>query len=255
MAVNGIEIEVGQKWRTRGGDEVHIVAHSEAGAFPWISADTESYSNTGSYFGGASQDDYDLIELLEHADGFKPWAGGEQPAETRGKLVTTRFNDGSGGTAPAESYHWGDTYLIAYKVLEEAAAPAEGPGYVGTGQIFVAPYVAQEGEPASDESSFKIELIDDPVNAHALLTAAAKHMADRASTYDKPEGERSMAQTVAVFKAYHGIELTEAQGWHFMQILKDVRLFTRPTYHGDSAEDCIAYAALKAEAKAQEGGE
>lgn len=99
---------------------------------------------------------------------------------------------------------------------------------------------------------------DSPVSAPALLTAAAKHMNDRAATYDKPEGERSMAQTVAVFEAYHGIKLTEAQGWHFMQVLKDVRLFTRDSYHGDSAEDCIAYAALKAEAKAkakaQEGG-
>ena len=102
--------------------------------------------------------------------------------------------------------------------------------------------------------------LDSPVSAPALLTAAAKHMNDRAATYDKPEGERSMAQTVAVFEAYHGIKLTEAQGWHFMQVLKDVRLFTRDSYHGDSAEDCIAYAALKAEAKAkakakaQEGG-
>ena len=45
----------------------------------------------------------------------------------------------------------------------------------------------------------------------------------------------------------NGIKLTEAQGWHFMQVLKDVRLFTRETYHADSAEDCIAYAALKAD--------
>lgn len=97
-----------------------------------------------------------------------------------------------------------------------------------------------------------VGMLDNPVSAPALLTAAAKHMYDRAATYDKPEGERSMAQTVAVFEAYHGIKLTEAQGWHFMQVLKDVRLFTRETYHGDSAEDCIAYAALKAEAKAQE---
>lgn len=84
--------------------------------------------------------------------------------------------------------------------------------------------------------------------AHEILTKAAGHMQDRASTYDKPEGERSMAQTVAIFNLYHSTELTEAQGWHLLQILKDVRLFTRPGYHADSAEDCVAYAALKAEA-------
>ncbi|TDF23855.1 hypothetical protein EZI45_23930 [Delftia tsuruhatensis] len=87
-----------------------------------------------------------------------------------------------------------------------------------------------------------------------MLEAAAGHLRDRAATYDKPEGERSMAQTVAIFNQFHRTGMTEAQGWHFMQILKDVRLFTRDGYHQDSGEDCVAYAALKCEAKAREGG-
>lgn len=97
-----------------------------------------------------------------------------------------------------------------------------------------------------------IELVEEDITAPRLLDAAAGHMQARTSTYDKPEGERSMAQTVAVFNTFHGTSLTEAQGWHFMQILKDVRLFTRPTFHQDSAEDGVAYAALKGEAKAKE---
>jgi hypothetical protein len=88
------------------------------------------------------------------------------------------------------------------------------------------------------------------MKADEILTAAAQHMRDRAATYDKPEGERSMAQTVAIFNQFHGTSLTEAQGWHFMQVLKDVRLFARGRYHADSAEDCTAYSALKAEAMA-----
>lgn len=92
------------------------------------------------------------------------------------------------------------------------------------------------------------------MKAPEILEKAAIHMGNRAATYDKPEGERSMAQTVAVFNQFHGTDLTEAQGWHFMQILKDVRLFTRPGYHADSGEDGVAYAALKCEAKAGEGG-
>jgi hypothetical protein len=87
--------------------------------------------------------------------------------------------------------------------------------------------------------------------APVLLDTAAGHLRDRAATYDKPEGERSMAKTVAIFNLHHGTSLTEAQGWHLLQILKDVRLFTRGKYHADSAEDCIAYAALKAEAMAK----
>lgn len=91
--------------------------------------------------------------------------------------------------------------------------------------------------------------------AAEILDKAAGHMRDRAATYDKPDGERSMAQTVDIFNLFHGTTLTEAQGWHFMQILKDVRLFTSSGYHADSAEDCVAYAGLKAEARAKEAPE
>ena len=93
---------------------------------------------------------------------------------------------------------------------------------------------------------------DEPTTAPEFLEAALGHMLDRAATYDKPEGERSMIQTVEAFNAITGRDLTEAEGWLLLQILKDVRLFTSPEFHQDSAEDCIAYAALKAEAKAAE---
>lgn len=88
-----------------------------------------------------------------------------------------------------------------------------------------------------------------PMDAPFLLESAAGHIRDRASTYDKEQkAERSMARTVAVFNAYHDTKLTEAQGWHLMQILKDVRLFSNiEKPHRDSIEDGIAYAALKGE--------
>jgi len=93
------------------------------------------------------------------------------------------------------------------------------------------------------------------ITAPELLERAAGHMRDRAATYDKPEGERSMAQTVAAFNAVTGRDLTESEGWLLLDILKQVRLFQRPGYHADSAEDHIAYAALMAEAKARENGD
>jgi hypothetical protein len=49
------------------------------------------------------------------------------------------------------------------------------------------------------------------MNANEILTRAAGHLADRAKTYDKPQGERSMKATVAAFKAVTGHELTETQ--------------------------------------------
>lgn len=90
------------------------------------------------------------------------------------------------------------------------------------------------------------------ITAPDLLAKAAKHMADRAATYDKPEGERSMGKTVEAFNAITGQNLTEAQGWLLLQVLKSVRMFQRPGYHADSAEDNIAYGGLMGEAKAKE---
>ena len=83
-----------------------------------------------------------------------------------------------------------------------------------------------------------------------LLRRAAEIMEERGRQYDKPEGERSMGKCVAAFNLITGQSLSEAEGWLLMQLLKDVRQWQRPGYHADSAEDCIAYAALKAEALA-----
>lgn len=88
--------------------------------------------------------------------------------------------------------------------------------------------------------------------AAEMLGRAAALLHERGQNYDKPQGERSMARTVSAFNAITGRDLSEAEGWLFMQQLKQVRLFTRSGYHADSAEDNIAYAALMAEAKERE---
>jgi hypothetical protein len=105
----------------------------------------------------------------------------------------------------------------------------------------------------------EIELMADPAKivteptptAPQLLDKAAQLMLERSTQYDKPEGERSMGKAVQAFNAITGRDLSEPEGWLLLQVLKDVRLFQRDGYHADSAEDCIAYAALKAEAKAR----
>lgn len=89
-----------------------------------------------------------------------------------------------------------------------------------------------------------------------ILEAAAEHQRMRAGTYDQPEGERSVPAIVDAFNAItrrRGVRaLTEAEGWLFLQVLKQVRLFSAPGYHADSAEDNVSYGALLAEAKAAE---
>lgn len=84
------------------------------------------------------------------------------------------------------------------------------------------------------------------MNAHDILQAAAGHMRDRAATYDKPEGERSMGATVAAFRAVSGVTITETQGWLFMALLKAVRS-QQGAYRADSFEDGAAYFALAGE--------
>jgi len=87
--------------------------------------------------------------------------------------------------------------------------------------------------------------------AHDILKAAAAHMQDRAATYDKPEGERSMGATVEAFKAVTGHQLTEEQGWLFMALLKAVRS-QQGSLRMDSYEDGAAYFALAGESAARD---
>jgi hypothetical protein len=88
--------------------------------------------------------------------------------------------------------------------------------------------------------------------APEFLQRAATLMAERAAQYDTHGGEHSMARTVVAFNAITGCTLTEAEGFLLLQLLKDARQWARPGFHRDSAEDCIAYAALKAEARHRE---
>lgn len=86
--------------------------------------------------------------------------------------------------------------------------------------------------------------------AQDFLAAAQGHLGDRASTYDSPEGERSMRRTVNAFAALTGIQLTEEQGFLFMEVLKQVRSL-QGKFKADSYEDLAGYAALRGEAAAK----
>lgn len=84
------------------------------------------------------------------------------------------------------------------------------------------------------------------MKANEVLKAAIGHMEDRAATYDKPEGERSMPATVAAFNALTGHELTAEQGWLFMTVLKLCRT-QQGGFRADNYEDGAAYFALMGE--------
>ena len=90
-----------------------------------------------------------------------------------------------------------------------------------------------------------------PVTAMGMLDKAAYEMSERAKTYDNPEGERSMGATVAAFSAITGVQMSEQQGWQFMEVLKMVRS-NQGEFRADSFIDGAAYAALAGEAASRE---
>lgn len=90
-----------------------------------------------------------------------------------------------------------------------------------------------------------------PKTSVDFLQAAIDVQAERGKQYDAPGGERSMGRTVQAFNTITGRDLSEAEGWLLLQVLKDVRQWQNPDkYHEDSALDGVAYASLKAEALA-----
>lgn len=80
-----------------------------------------------------------------------------------------------------------------------------------------------------------------------ILKEASLTLMQRGIERDAPQGERSMAQTVDIFKAITGVELTERQGWMFMVALKLARS-TRGKPNPDHFVDLAGYVALLGEA-------
>jgi hypothetical protein len=95
--------------------------------------------------------------------------------------------------------------------------------------------------------------IESERTAAKLLSDAADLLVKRGRNYDSPQGERSMAKTVAAFNIISGHQITEADGWLFMETLKRVRSCTVGV-HPDSLLDAISYAALRAECQLKDTG-
>lgn len=63
MAVNGVEIKVGQTWRQRGGVTVDITEKSSGTRYVWLSSHHESYDEDGQVWSDEMSDE-DLVELI-----------------------------------------------------------------------------------------------------------------------------------------------------------------------------------------------
>jgi hypothetical protein len=82
--------------------------------------------------------------------------------------------------------------------------------------------------------------------AASFLKEAMAQMQARAELRDTPEGERTAKQIAKVFNAITGNEITEADAWIFLIVLKLVRSMSGK-YCKDDYVDLAAYASLLGE--------
>lgn len=90
-------------------------------------------------------------------------------------------------------------------------------------------------------------------SAHEILDVAGKLLGARGVDYDSEGGERSAARIAAAYNAVKGKKILEAGDVYLIHDLtKKVRQESASGYHVDSGDDATAYAALTAEAKAED---
>ncbi len=83
------------------------------------------------------------------------------------------------------------------------------------------------------------------VPASDLLKSSLQTLIDRGTKRDTPDGERSMARTVAIFNAWTGSGMSEEDGWKFMVALKMARMTRK--FNIDNYVDAQSYFALLGE--------
>ena len=210
------------------------------------------------------------------------WKGGECPVPSDTRVeVRLRAGEADVGHVAGDFWwdHRGETYdIVAYRVVtpvEKPGMPAEqtdgwvrrdafgcwGPLPAGDTLVEVRVRDGEEGVDIAQAFDWSVVAAyrvvapaEQPVNrggagAVETLRRAADLIEQRGKQRDRDTGERSMARTVAAFNAIYGANLTETQGWHFMELLKMARS-SQGNYVADDFDDKVAYAALAAECEA-----
>lgn len=141
MAVNGVEIAVGQVWRTREGGLTSKLSDSGDRTYPFLDNSARMTWNEAGQRFTHTQHDTDLIELVTDEHGFTIWKGGDCPLAA-GQYADLRFR--SGGTSSmvgaGSEVRWqhegtlGD--ITAYKVVEAAQHTATPPA-LRIGQVWM----------------------------------------------------------------------------------------------------------------------
>lgn len=199
------------------------------------------------------------------------------PKCLEGKIFEVRHRDGVIAEYDGKgSWYWdrrgNDWDIFAFRILGDIEQPktaielqTEEVGIPEPVQEWPEDRIDIIGQNGNDGLAYEIdtspehvendeEIVHMPTTAPDFLQSALNTLTQRGKDYDKPEGERSAAAVAVAFNAITGRNLTEAEVWLVLQLVKDVRQWQNPDrYHADSALDCVAYAALKAEALAASG--
>lgn len=219
-----IQLEVGKIYIARNGEVVEIVSEEKHYRYPFIGDNGRTYLPTGEFSANETDTPFDLVtETL--ANRCLKLEVGKSYINGSGDIVTIVLDDRVGDFR----FHGNNSCT-----------------YTSAGLFSTHPdsYIANLIAEAPPEQSASKKAGD-------YLHHAAEIMAERGKQYDSPEGERSMGKTVEAFNTITGQDMTEAQGWLFMSVLKKVRQYQGKP-HLDSCEDDVAYAALFAEARMAE---
>lgn len=135
MAVNGIEIEVGQIWRRRDGYSVYVESRDAHQEWPWnlkvpswASGDEWSVGCDGRVYPEGSESAGDLVELISPAakepaaDCWHNWGGGDNPVP--GAVVQCVLREGELELRKADELDWGVIGslgdIVKYRVVPAA---------------------------------------------------------------------------------------------------------------------------------------
>ena len=91
-------------------------------------------------------------------------------------------------------------------------------------------------------------------NIEWVFDDAKATIIERGTERDQPDGERTIPRCVTAFNAITGYNLSNCDGWLFMEILKRCRS-VQGAYKYDDYRDGVGYAALRAEEARMENEE
>lgn len=85
------------------------------------------------------------------------------------------------------------------------------------------------------------------MKATEVLEECSRILAERGAQRDKPNGERAMPLCIELFRLRTGLELSEQQGYIFMECVKQAREANGTGFNPDDIVDQINYLALRLE--------